>query len=138
MTPNLPEAAALAGFDVVTRDDMRRAADAILGLGASAVLVKGGHLESGDGRADDLFADRSGAAWFEAERIDTLNTHGTGCVLSAAIAAHLALGRTVRQAAAEGKRFVTEAIRHSLALGRGIGPVDPAWRSVEEVRSGEP
>ena len=116
VTPNLPEAAALAGFDVVTRDDMRRAADAILGLGASAVLVKGGHLESGDGRADDLFADRSGAA----------------------IAAHLALGRTVRQAAAEGKRFVTEAIRHSLALGRGIGPVDPAWRSVEEVRSGEP
>ena len=136
-TPNLPEAGALAGFDVTTREDMRRAADAILGLGASAVLVKGGHLGGEDGRADDLFADGSDETWLEGERMDTPNTHGTGCVLSAAIAAHLAGGETARQAAVAGKRFVTQAIRHSLALGRGIGPVDPGWRAAEEARGWE-
>jgi hydroxymethylpyrimidine/phosphomethylpyrimidine kinase len=138
VTPNLPEAGALAGFEVGTREDMRRAAEAILGFGASAVLVKGGHLMGDSGRADDLFADGSGETWLEGERIDTPHTHGTGCVLSAAIAARLARGDTVRDAAAGGKRFVTEAIRHSLALGRGIGPVDPAWRATQEAAGRSP
>jgi hydroxymethylpyrimidine/phosphomethylpyrimidine kinase len=127
VTPNLPEAAALAGLDAVTtRDDMRRAGEAILALGAGAVLVKGGHLE-GD-RADDLLLDGTRAEWVEAERIDTPNTHGTGCVLSAAIAAYLARGSDLVDAVRLGKLFVTDAIRHALAIGRGIGPVSPGWR----------
>jgi hydroxymethylpyrimidine/phosphomethylpyrimidine kinase len=129
VTPNLPEASGLTGFDVATRADMERAADAILDLGAGAVLVKGGHLEGP--RSDDLFVDAERKEWLAAERIDTSHTHGTGCVLSAAGAAYLAKGDGVFDAARKGKEFVTEAIRHALAIGRGIGPVSPGWRSLE-------
>jgi len=125
VTPNLPEAAGLAGFEVRTLDDMRRAGAAILALGPRAVLVKGGHLE-GD-RATDLFADGAGEEWMDAERIDTPHTHGTGCTLSAAIAAYLARGSSLPAAVRGGKAFVTEAIRHALPLGDGIGPVDHLW-----------
>jgi hydroxymethylpyrimidine/phosphomethylpyrimidine kinase len=126
VTPNLPEAAGLAGFEVRTSDDMRRAAEAILTLGPAAVLVKGGHLE--DARtAADLFASAEAEEWVEAERIETSNTHGTGCTLSAAIAAYLARGLTLIDAVREAKSFVTQAIRHALALGQGIGPVDQLW-----------
>jgi diguanylate cyclase (GGDEF)-like protein len=105
---------------------MRRAAASLLAIGASAVLVKGGHLEEGS-EAADLFADASGEEWLAAPRIETRHTHGTGCTLSAAIAAHLAGGADLRDAVLAGKSFVTEAIRHALALGRGIGPVDQLW-----------
>jgi hydroxymethylpyrimidine/phosphomethylpyrimidine kinase len=125
VTPNLPEAAGLAGFDVDAREDMRRAAEAILRLGPRAVLVKGGHLE-GD-RAADLFVDGDVEEWIEAERIDMPHTHGTGCTLSAAITAHLARGTSLADAVRAGKAFVTEAIRHALPLGEGIGPVDQLW-----------
>jgi hydroxymethylpyrimidine/phosphomethylpyrimidine kinase len=87
--------------------------------------VKGGHLEGGT--ADDLFVDAGGERWIAGERIDTPNTHGTGCVLSAAVAAHLARGEELIDAVQRGKRFVTQAIRHALDIGHGIGPVDPAW-----------
>jgi hydroxymethylpyrimidine/phosphomethylpyrimidine kinase len=133
VTPNLPEAAGLAGFVVETRDQMRRAADAILALGAGAVLVKGGHLED-LARSDDLFVGPSWEGWLEGDRIDTPNTHGTGCTLSAAIAAGLALGDDLPDAVHAAKAFVTEAIRHALTLGGGIGPVDPMWA----IRSGRP
>ena len=123
ITPNLPEAAGLAGFPVQDREDMERAARAIAHLGARSVLVKGGHLE--EGRAADLFFDGSHVEWLEAERIDTPHTHGTGCVLSAAITAHLARGDEVTDAVTKGKAFVTEAIRGALAIGEGIGPVNP-------------
>jgi hydroxymethylpyrimidine/phosphomethylpyrimidine kinase len=106
-------------------EEMRRAAEAILELGPGAVLVKGGHLE-GD-RASDLFATRAIEEWIEAERIDTPHTHGTGCTLSSAITAHLARGATLPAAVRAGKDFVTEAIRHALPLGEGIGPVDHLW-----------
>jgi hydroxymethylpyrimidine kinase/phosphomethylpyrimidine kinase len=129
VTPNLPEAAGLAGIEVTTRDDLPRAAEAILSLGARAVLVKGGHLPGPV--ASDLLADADGMEWVEAERIPVPHTHGTGCVLSAAVAAHLALGRTLGEAVREGKRFVTDAIRHALPLGGGIGPVSPAWELME-------
>ena len=125
VTPNLAEAAGLAGFEVGTRDDMRRAAAAILALGPRAVLMKGGHLE-GD-RAADLFADGDREEWLEADRIDTPHTHGTGCTLSAAITASLARGASLGEAVRTGKAFVTEAIRHALSLGDGIGPVDHLW-----------
>ena len=125
VTPNLPEASGLVGFPVETTEDMERAAEALLGFGARAVLVKGGHL--GGARADDLFADGARLAWIEGERLDTPNTHGTGCVLSAAVAGYLARGEELLEAVRLGKAFVTEAIRHALAIGAGIGPVDPLW-----------
>ncbi|HET7234839.1 MAG TPA: bifunctional hydroxymethylpyrimidine kinase/phosphomethylpyrimidine kinase [Actinomycetota bacterium] len=127
VTPNLPEATGLVGFEVRSRDLMEDAAEAILSMGPRAVLVKGGHLEGAE-RADDLFFDGGRMEWVGAERIDTPNTHGTGCTLSSAIAAHLALGAELLDAVREGKTFVTEAIRHALDLGEGIGPVDPLWR----------
>jgi hydroxymethylpyrimidine/phosphomethylpyrimidine kinase len=127
VTPNLSEASGLAGVAVSGRADMRRAADAILALGAGAVLVKGGHLE--EDRSDDLFVDAAGEEhWLTAERIETKDTHGTGCVLSAAVAAYLARGMTLQQAVPLAKEFVTQAIRHAVRLGRGIGPVNPGWR----------
>jgi hydroxymethylpyrimidine/phosphomethylpyrimidine kinase len=125
VTPNLPEASALAGIEVDTRDDMRRAADAILRLGAGAALVKGGHLEGPD--AADLLVDAAGELWLTSPRVDTIHTHGTGCTLSAAIAGHLARGETLRDAVRLGKAFVTGAIEHALTLGGGIGPVDQLW-----------
>ena len=127
VTPNLSEASGLAGFGVDSRDLMEDAAEAILAMGPRAVLVKGGHLEGSD--ADDLFFDGARMEWLEAERIDTPHTHGTGCVLSSAIAGYLALGADLVDAVRRGKAFVTEAIRHSITLGGGIGPVDPLWGS---------
>jgi hydroxymethylpyrimidine/phosphomethylpyrimidine kinase len=132
VTPNLPESAGLAGFDVKTRMDMERAARAILDLGARSVLVKGGHLEGES--SDDLFADGERMEWLVGERIDSPNTHGTGCVLSASIAAYLARGEPLVDAVRKGKEFVTDAIRHALALGEGIGPVNPAWRLLDQTR----
>lgn len=126
VTPNLPEASGLSGLDVRTTEDMAEAARAILGFGPTAVLVKGGHLQGE--RSDDLFFDGEQMIWIEGRRVDTPNTHGTGCVLSSAIAAYLARGLDLLTAVRQGKAFVSEAIAHSLAIGHGIGPVDPLWR----------
>jgi hydroxymethylpyrimidine/phosphomethylpyrimidine kinase len=125
VTPNLAEAAGLAGFEVRTLQDMERAGGAILELGAHAVLVKGGHLEGE--QATDLLVTPDGVQPVSAERIDTPHTHGTGCVLSAAIAAFLARGEDLSEAVRKGKTFVTEAIRAGLEIGQGIGPVNPSW-----------
>lgn len=126
VTPNLPEAAGLAAFPVESAADMERAAEAIVRAGARAVLVKGGHLAGAS--ADDLYSDGERTIWIRGERIDTVHTHGTGCVLSSAIAAHLAKGDELLESVRAGKAFVTQAIRHALALGGGIGPVDPLDR----------
>ena len=126
VTPNLPEAALLAGFQVGDRDAMERAGRAILDLGAGAVLVKGGHLEGTT--ATDVLVTSDGVREVSTERIDSPNTHGTGCVLSAAIAGYLARGADLGEAVERGKRFVTGAIAGSLEIGEGIGPVDPSWR----------
>jgi hydroxymethylpyrimidine/phosphomethylpyrimidine kinase len=123
VTPNLPEAAGLAGTPVRDRDAMEEAGRAILALGPSAVLVKGGHLEGAD--ATDLLVNAGGVEEMRGSRIDTPHTHGTGCVLSAAITAHLARGEGLEEAVREGKAFVTGAIRRHLEIGQGIGPVDP-------------
>jgi hydroxymethylpyrimidine/phosphomethylpyrimidine kinase len=127
VTPNLYEASGLAGAPVESRDDMKQVAEALLALGPRSVLVKGGHLEGG--RSADLFFDGDCMEWLEAERIDSANTHGTGCVLSAAIAAYLARGNELLEAVARAKSFVTESIRHGLAIGQGIGPVNPMWEA---------
>ena len=131
VTPNLPEAAGLSGLDVETREDMERAARSILDLGARSVLVKGGHLQ--EDSADDLFMDHERIEWLRGERLGSANTHGTGCVLSASIAAYLARGDHLLEAVRKGKEFVTDAIRHALALGGGIGPVSPGWRLLEQA-----
>ena len=125
VTPNLAEAEGLTGLTVRARADMHRAAEALLDLGSAAVLVKGGHLEGVE--SADLFASADGESWFSAPRIDEVNTHGTGCTLSAAIAAYLAMGRSLEEAVRGGKAFVTQAIRHALSLGAGVGPVDQLW-----------
>lgn len=122
VTPNVPEAEALSGLAISGLDGMRQAARQIHGLGPKYVVVKGGHLPS---RAVDLLFDGKAFTELDAERIDTLHTHGTGCVFSAAIAAELAKGWPVHEAVAAAKRFVTAAILHGFRLGRGYGPTDP-------------
>jgi hydroxymethylpyrimidine/phosphomethylpyrimidine kinase len=126
VTPNAHEAGELIGAEVRTRSQQRDAARGILSLGARAVLVKGGHVE---GDAVDALATPDGVIEIAGPRIDSPNTHGTGCMLSAAIAAGLAKGRDLETSVRDAKEFVTGAIEHSLAIGKGIGPVNPAWRS---------
>jgi hydroxymethylpyrimidine/phosphomethylpyrimidine kinase len=130
VTPNVPEAEVLVGRTIRDDADVRAAAREILALGPRAVVLKGGHR---DGPATDLLCDRDGFVEFTAAREPTTNTHGTGCTFSAAIAAGLAQGRDVREAARVAKAYVTGAIRASVPLGRGHGPVAHAWalRSAE-------
>lgn len=121
LTPNLHEASALAGVEVRDIEGMRRAAIRLSELGAQAVLVKGGHL---DAAATDLLY--AGGEWreFPSPRIDTPNTHGTGCTYSAAITAELAKGTPLVEAVARAKRYIAEAIRTNPGLGHGPGPVN--------------
>jgi hydroxymethylpyrimidine/phosphomethylpyrimidine kinase len=121
VTPNLPEAEALLGRRISTREEMCVAARDLKRLGAGAVVVKGGHLE---GEAVDVFFDGTRLEELRAERIATRNTHGTGCTFSAAIAARLALGADLLTAVRGAKAYLTEAIRRSYSVGRGHGPVD--------------
>ena len=121
LTPNIPEAEALAGIRIATRAHARDAARAIAAMGARGVLVKGGHLE---GDPIDLLFDGETIHEFPAPRIHTRHTHGTGCTYSAAIAAGLALGLPLLEAVARAKRFVHAAIRTNPGLGRGCGPVN--------------
>jgi hydroxymethylpyrimidine/phosphomethylpyrimidine kinase len=125
LTPNAPEAEALTGIAVETTDDLRRAGEALLALGAGAVLMKGGHL-SGD-RLTDILITPSGETLFEADRIDTRHTHGTGCTLASACAAGLAQGMSLEAAVARAWAYVQEAIARAPGLGRGHGPLDHAW-----------
>lgn len=122
LTPNVPEAEVLWEQRIVGLDEMRQAVRWIHGLGPRYVVLKGGHL---GGRAIDLLFDGSRFTEFDAERIDTPHTHGTGCVFSAAIAAELAKGNPVPEAVATAKRFITAAIRYGFRLGKGFGPTDP-------------
>ncbi|MFF5499708.1 bifunctional hydroxymethylpyrimidine kinase/phosphomethylpyrimidine kinase [Streptomyces aquilus] len=124
-TPNLDEVAQLTGVRVESEGDLRRAAEAVLSYGPKWVLIKGGHLA---GDAVDLLTDGSEEHWLRAPRHDNRHTHGTGCTLASAIAAELAKRRSVPEAVAEAKAYVTGAIKGGFALGDGIGPVDHGWR----------
>lgn len=126
VTPNIPEAEALSGVRIDSEADVRSAADKILALGPRYVLVKGGHLEGGD--STDYLCSSGETEVFSAPRIDSRNTHGTGCTLSSAMACYLAMGRTARDAAALAKEYITGAIRHGLPLGSGHGPLNHQWR----------
>ncbi|HVW87547.1 MAG TPA: bifunctional hydroxymethylpyrimidine kinase/phosphomethylpyrimidine kinase [Bryobacteraceae bacterium] len=126
ITPNLHEAAEIAGIEVNTPEQMKEAAIRIAALGAGAVLVKGGHLE---GEAlDILFAEGAFTA-YRSPRIHTHHTHGTGCTYSAAITALLARGMALEVAIEHAKSFVTEAIRSAPGLGGGAGPLNH-WATV--------
>jgi hydroxymethylpyrimidine/phosphomethylpyrimidine kinase len=118
VTPNLHEAGALAGMPVGSLAEMEEAARRIRALGPRHVLVKGGHLKE---TATDLLWDGRTLTRFDAPRLDSPHTHGTGCTFSAAIAANLALGRPLIEAVREAKAYVTAAIREGFALGRGVG-----------------
>lgn len=125
VTPNAPEAARLAWIKVETIADARRAARLISGFGPRFVLVKGGHL--GGKVCRDILFDGAEFAEFSSPRIDTRNTHGTGCTLAAAIAACLALGLEPRAAVKVATGFLAGAIRNSFSLGGGRGPLNHFW-----------
>ena len=125
ITPNLPEAAVLSGMDIASPDEMLAAAKKISADIPSAVLVKGGHLAQ---TADDLLWDDGEAHWYHAPRVDTENTHGTGCTLSSAIACGLAKGLAVSEAVRQAKEYITATLRHDPQLGHGHGPLNHVWR----------
>lgn len=116
MTPNLPEAAALAGMEVGTVEEMREAAKRIRGYGVEAVLVKGGHLEEDP---TDILLDEEGFMEFRSERMAVPDVHGTGCVLSAAIATELAMGASLKEAVQRGREVTIASIRAAVAIGKG-------------------
>ncbi|MEU2877582.1 bifunctional hydroxymethylpyrimidine kinase/phosphomethylpyrimidine kinase [Streptomyces sp. NPDC007070] len=134
-TPNLDEVAQLTGVRVTREEELREAAAAVLAFGPKWVLIKGGHLT---GEAVDLLTDGAEEHWLRAPRHDNRHTHGTGCTLASAIAAHLARGRSVPEAVTAAKEYVTGAIAHGFALGGGIGPVDHAWTFRTAHAAGEP
>jgi hydroxymethylpyrimidine/phosphomethylpyrimidine kinase len=124
VTPNLPEAAALLEAPIATTEaQMREQGEKLLALGAGAVLIKGGHGEGAE--SVDMLVEKNSVARLAAGRVATLNTHGTGCTLSSAIAAGLAKGLDLAQAVREAKAYVTAAIEASdrLSIGKGHGPV---------------
>jgi hydroxymethylpyrimidine/phosphomethylpyrimidine kinase len=122
VTPNLPEAEVLTARRIVSADDMLGAVDALRGLGAEAVLLKGGHLPGE--RLLDLLITRGDVVRFEDSRIPSKSTHGTGCTLASAIATHLSLGRSLTDAVAKARHYVREAIAHAPGFGQGHGPLN--------------
>lgn len=124
ITPNIPEAEVLSGLTIRTEADMRAAAASIAETFGCSVLLKGGHSHND---ANDLLYERGTAAWFRGRRIDTHNTHGTGCTLSSAIAANLAKGFDLHESVCRAKEYVSGALAAMLDLGRGSGPMNHAF-----------
>lgn len=124
VTPNLFEAEILSGLKIRSKIDMEQASQAILGAYGCAVLLKGGHSEND---ADDLLYQQSGPTWFHAGRIETKNTHGTGCTLSSAICSNLAKGFDLNTSVKKAKRYITGALEANLDLGIGSGPLNHAF-----------
>jgi hydroxymethylpyrimidine/phosphomethylpyrimidine kinase len=122
LTPNAPEAAALTGIEVTDETSQQAAGEALRGMGAAAVLVKGGHIEGS--QIVDLLVTGDGVVRFESPRIDTPHTHGTGCTLASAIAAGLAQGMELPAAVARARNYVMAAIAAAPGFGAGHGPID--------------
>lgn len=125
LTPNAPEAEALTGLEVADLDGQRRAGEALLKMGAQAVLMKGGHVPGE--MVIDLLLTADSETVLESERVMSRHTHGTGCTLASACAAGIAKGLPLPIAVAEGWAYVAEAIRRAPGLGQGHGPLDHAW-----------
>lgn len=128
VTPNLPEAEVLSRMAIASTDDMREAGRRILALGPRVVLVKGGHLEGPE--SVDVACMEGRSFELKSPRQETAHTHGTGCTLSSAIAANLALEKHADEAIREAKTYVEEAIRHAPGIGRGHGPLGHFWRGL--------
>ena len=126
VTPNVPEAEVLSGRAIRSVDDMRAAGERILELGPRVVLVKGGHLDGPE--SIDVVCTAHEVFELRRPRIDTRHTHGTGCTLSSAIAANLALGLDDRSALSRARDYLDGAIRHAPGLGQGHGPLGHFWQ----------
>ncbi len=124
LTPNIPEAEALAGMEIVTEEDMITAARNISETYGCAVLCKGGHQKND---ANDLLYQDGTFCWFRGRRIENPNTHGTGCTLSSAIASNLAKGFSMEESVEQAKRYLSGALEQMLDLGKGSGPMDHAF-----------
>lgn len=121
LTPNIPEAEIISNRKICSENDMKYAAEKIFSLGSKSVLIKGGHRM---GNAVDILFDGNRFHRYETRRINTKNTHGTGCTLSSAIASNLALGKEMSVAVKNAKDYITTAIGHSLDIGKGCGPTN--------------
>jgi hydroxymethylpyrimidine kinase/phosphomethylpyrimidine kinase len=127
ITPNVMEAEVLSNIKIKTIEDMKKAARIIAKLGPKAVVIKGGHIESGEKAIDIVYVDGE-IKEFINKKIETKNTHGTGCSFSAAITAEIAKGKSIIEAIKTAKEFITIAIEYGLSIGKGFGPVNPnAW-----------
>lgn len=124
ITPNIPEAERLCGFNIRTKKNMEKAARQISAYCQGDVLIKGGHLTGG---SDDLLYASGQFYWFNGNRIQNPNTHGTGCTLSSSIACNLAQGLPIEDCVKNAKHYITGAIRTNLDLGRGNGPLNHGW-----------
>ena len=121
ITPNIPEAEVLSGMSIKSDEDMIKAAKEISKNIDSAILIKGGHY---DKNANDLLYDNGEIFWFKGDRVDTNNTHGTGCTLSSAIACNLAMGYSKEESIKNAKDYITGALKAGLDLGKGSGPLN--------------
>lgn len=130
LTPNIPEAEEISGLKIHSLKDMEEAARKIHALGPRYVLLKGGHRE---GDATDILFDGKTFQHLVSPRIDTHNTHGTGCTLSSAITANLAQGYSVQEAVSRSKEYIHTAIRHSFSIGKGVGPVHHFYNLYKEA-----
>ena len=126
VTPNIPEAEVLTGVAIHSIADAREAARLIREMGATSVIIKGGHAPGHE--LIDLLLEGDRFVEFRTPRIETRHTHGTGCAFASAIAANLALGHNVAESAARAQRYVAGAIRHGLPIGHGHGPLNHFWR----------
>ncbi len=134
VTPNLDEAQILTGDEVRTVAQMERAAHALVKMGARAALVKGGHLKAEAGGIVDVLAAGPSVTRFAHPKLETNSTHGTGCTLSAAVAAGFALGRPLERAGADALDFVHRAMAAAPGLGRGHGPLNHFVPAIAESR----
>jgi len=121
ITPNIPEAEAISGVKISTKEDIQTAAVKIAQSYSGNILIKGGHLAE---MADDLLYIDGEFTWFSGERIDNPNTHGTGCTLSSSIACHLANGADMKTSIQLAKDYLTGALKDDLNLGKGSGPLN--------------
>ena len=124
ITPNIPEAESLCGFEIENSNDMIKAAEKISKLLSGSILIKGGHLLDS---ADDLLYTDGKITWFKTEKISNPNTHGTGCTLSSAIACNLAAGYSLEQSIKNAKDYITGALKAGLDLGKGSGPLNHCY-----------
>lgn len=129
ITPNIPEAEKISSIEIRNIEDMKKASKIIYNMGPKNVLIKGGHSV---GDAIDILFDGQNFYEFKTERINTKNTHGTGCTFSSAIASNLAVGKNMNEAVKNSKDYITMAIKHSLPIGKGYGPTNHFYQLYKE------